>query len=570
MMPRNGLVLLVLSALTIAACEGPAGPAGPAGEDGEDGKKGKAGEDGEDGSNGAPGDDGDDGDDGLDAGVDPALPTLDKALAGIGGQAVLQAMNGFTYTSSGSRALDVEGHEPGEPAAEISTFDLVVTHDLAVEGIRYDWDRDLLFFGGAPMAYSEIVVGQVGVVDGSDNFFGFPTGDMPSTRWASVTKQHLLLNPHLILSQVLAGTLSATEAGFGLHDGVMHEVLEVDDGFAPMDLYVSPSTGRIAKISTVENHHLKRDVPLEVHYANWTAWGPGEPLFPADVFVTLDGELFHSETRTALEVNPVVAAGTFDFPVGSAPAFVQADADFGYASHQFWQSFAALGLPFDFVQTFVLPTEISPGVWFLSGGSHNSLAIEQDTRVVIVEAPLYPERADAILAWAATQFPAKPVTHVFATHHHLDHAAGLRSFVAAGARVVISEHSETFLADVFRAPSTVWPDALAGSPVAADIVTVPDGGSFTIGDGTNPVTAWHMPNSHAIDMLVVHAEGSDHLFNSDVWNPGYGGSALDPAYARDLQDFVDQEIGTQPTMVGGHSGIGDYAELDAYVDLNFP
>ena len=119
-------------------------------------------------------------------------------------------------------------------------------------------------------------------------------------------------------------------------------------------------------------------------------------------------------------------------------------------------------------------------------------------------------------------------------------------------------------------PRTVKTGPIPPVTVAADVVTVPDGGSFTIPDGTNPVTAWHMPNAHAIDMMVVHAEGSDHLFNSDVWNPGYGGSALDPSYARDLQDFVDQNLGTQPTMVGGHQGVGSYAELDTYVDLNFP
>ena len=61
------------------------------------------------------------------------------------------------------------------------------------------------------------------------------------------------------------------------------------------------------------------------------------------------------------------------------------------------------------------------------------------------------------------------------------------------------------------------PDALATSPTSARIVTVPDGGQVTFADATNPVTAYHMLSGHAEDMLVIHAEGSDHVFESDAY-----------------------------------------------------
>jgi len=49
----------------------------------------------------------------------------------------------------------------------------------------------------------------------------------------------------------------------------------------------------------------------------------------------------------------------------------------GEAHHQFLQNFAALDFPRDGLQTEVVATELAPGVFHLTGGSHHSLAVEQ-------------------------------------------------------------------------------------------------------------------------------------------------------------------------------------------------
>jgi glyoxylase-like metal-dependent hydrolase (beta-lactamase superfamily II) len=552
-------IVLASALCALVACQGPEGSKG---EDGLDGEDGAPGQDGGPGADGADGQDGATGPEGEPGEVDPALGTWDKVLVGIGGEAALAGLAGFTIEAAGDRYMGYEGYAPFEGPAGVSTFDTVVSDDRGSEGVRYDWSRSITAFGGVPLAYSEIVTGDVGVVDGVDSVFGTSTGDMPSSRWAAVVKQHRLLNPHLILLDVLADPSIATESGSALFAGVMHEVLTIEDDVAPIELYVDPGTGHIGRLVTLENHHLLRDVPLEAQYWGWQSYGAG-PLFPSDVAVLLDGEPLHVERRADVTLG-APAAGTFDLPTGSAPVHDAALADFGERSHNFHGQFASLALPFDLLQTFVSAVELAPGVFWVGGGSHNSMAIEQDGGVVIVEAPLYPERSEALLDWAATQFPTKPVSHVVASHHHMDHAGGLRAFVARGIPVVTSAHSETFLREVFRAPSTVVPDALSASPATAVILTVPDNGSLTLDDPTNPVVAWHIPTGHAVDVLVV--EAADHVFNSDLWNPGYGGSAVFPPTASELLDFVDTRIGGTPTQVGGHATFGPYEELAAYVD----
>src|SRR5204862_1710301 len=75
---------------------------------------------------------------------------------------------------------------------------------------------------------------------------------------------------------------------------------------------------------------------------------------------------------------------------------------------------------------------VADGVWYVSGGTHHSVAIEMKDHVILVESPLNDERALAVLAEVKSLVPSKPIKHVIATHHHFDHAGGLRAIAAGG------------------------------------------------------------------------------------------------------------------------------------------
>ena len=49
------------------------------------------------------------------------------------------------------------------------------------------------------------------------------------------------------------------------------------------------------------------------------------------------------------------------------------------------------------------------GVWFIGGGSHNSVAIEMRDHVILVESPLYDGRATAVIAEVKRLVPGKPI-----------------------------------------------------------------------------------------------------------------------------------------------------------------
>ena len=81
----------------------------------------------------------------------------------------------------------------------------------------------------------------------------------------------------------------------------------------------------------------------------------------------------------------------------------------------------------------VVDQKMADGVWFLGGGSHNSLVVEFPTYVARSSKARWAMPArDAVMADAKKLVPNKPIKYLINTHHHFDHLGGVRAYVAAG------------------------------------------------------------------------------------------------------------------------------------------
>jgi len=74
--------------------------------------------------------------------------------------------------------------------------------------------------------------------------------------------------------------------------------------------------------------------------------------------------------------------------------------------------------------------KLADGVWLLAGGTHNSVAVEFRDFVAVVEAPLNEARSLAVIEEVNKLIPDKPIRYLVNTHHHFDHAGGLRTYLA--------------------------------------------------------------------------------------------------------------------------------------------
>ncbi|MEQ1507622.1 MAG: MBL fold metallo-hydrolase, partial [Myxococcota bacterium] len=514
---------------------------------------------GADGVDGVDGIDGADGADGEDATVDPLLSPIDKAFTGIGGQAAIEAMTGFALATAGTTGIGYEAYAPDQLWSGVTTFTETVSGDVAGDAWRVDVVRDNWFFGvPVPQTFSEVLSGDQGEVQGLDSILGFPSV-VSSDRWAAIRRNQRLLNPHLILAAVAADPSLATDGGVQLLDGSVHDLVVVADPVAPITLWVNDVTGRIDKLTTLENDPTFSDVEVEVFYSGWTA-SDGALLFPSRVFVAVDGQLVRDETRTApAAIDPAFGADTFTVTT-SPPAFDPDLAARGEQESQFHQVFSGVGIPLSGLADAVTPAELSPGVWHLTTASHHAMLVEQQDGLVLFDAPLYPVLADAILAWAASTYPNKPITHVVVSHHHRDHVGGLRSLVAAGATVVVHEDLVDYYEDLFTRPRTVQPDTLAEHPVAAAFEVVPDHGSVTLGSAIHPVTVFSVASSHAGDLVVPIVTDTGTAFSVDVYSPGFGVNA----FGLELHTALLATGVPVTTLAGGHGfGTQTWAGFEA-------
>lgn len=165
----------------------------------------------------------------------------------------------------------------------------------------------------------------------------------------------------------------------------------------------------------------------------------------------------------------------------------------------------------------------APGVWFLAGGSHNSVAIELSDQIVLVEAPLYDGRTLAVIEAANQLVAGKTVKTVINSHHHFDHAGGLRAAVGSGAQLITSSMAKPYFERVFANPNSVAPDHLARSARAARIVGA--GEKTVLRDALRNVEIHEMTGSvHAQGFLMVWLPAEKIVIQADAYTPGAAGA----------------------------------------------
>jgi glyoxylase-like metal-dependent hydrolase (beta-lactamase superfamily II) len=163
--------------------------------------------------------------------------------------------------------------------------------------------------------------------------------------------------------------------------------------------------------------------------------------------------------------------------------------------------------------------KVADGVWFIAGGSHNSVAIEMKDHLILVETPLNDGRSGPVIEEVKKLVPTKPIRYAVNSHSHFDHSGGLRAAVASGATIVTQSQNKPYFERAFATPNTMAPDLLAKSGKKAKFVTVSD--RMTMRDGTRTVELFHVADSnHSDTFLMVYLPKEKILIEADSFTPG--------------------------------------------------
>ena len=104
--------------------------------------------------------------------------------------------------------------------------------------------------------------------------------------------------------------------------------------------------------------------------------------------------------------------------------------------------------------------------------------------LIVFDAPVSDAQSNWVLNAARAKYPGKPVKYLVLTHHHMDHAGGLRAYAAQGAAIVVGRGAAEHYRRVLAAPYTRNPDLTPPRDLkATEIIEVADKQVFSTARG---------------------------------------------------------------------------------------
>jgi glyoxylase-like metal-dependent hydrolase (beta-lactamase superfamily II) len=162
--------------------------------------------------------------------------------------------------------------------------------------------------------------------------------------------------------------------------------------------------------------------------------------------------------------------------------------------------------------------KLADGIWFVAGGSHNSMVVEFPTYITVIEGPLGEARSLAVIAEAKRLVPNKPIKYLINTHSHFDHSGGVRTYVAEGATIITQEINVPFYQKAWAAPRTLAPDNMAKGNKEANFIAVKE--KYELTEGNRTLEIFHENGSmHNGGMLIVYFPKEKILEEADDYTP---------------------------------------------------
>ena len=451
-----------------------------------------------------------------------------RAVTAMGGETAVRGIRNFTVTFYSSAFGLGQEETPESPArATITTgtqtTDFAGTRQLSVTEARNP--------AGQINRQRRITVGNIGMIETNGNQAPDGPGAVANVErnWRRSLERLLIsaLDNPATLSALPARTWRG-ESARGVH---------YVNGPDTVDVYFDGRSGLPVLTQVLSDDAILGDRRTVTAFTRWQ--DAGGVMYPRQFDAEVNGRLQTHTIVTALTVNGTLADSLFIIP-----DTIKAKAQPSNPN------------PPPITVTLV---ELTPNVWRAEGGSHHSLIVDQGTRLVLVEAPLSAQRMEAVLDTLRSRFPGKPIGVAINTHHHWDHASGLRTVLAANVPIVTHARNVSFIRSIGSAKKTVRPDALSrsGRPSRSTITAVED--SLVVGTGDSRVVAYRLPSAHAEGLLAVYVPAARVLFQSDVVNAAPNPPAVGSA---ELVKFIRARGISVERVAGGHGLVLAWADVE--------
>ena len=389
------------------------------------------------------------------------------------------------YTGSGANFSVGQNFTPGEPWPRVTVKNYTASINYDTGSMRQELLREMGATmprgGGAPFTGEQR---QVQVVSGNYawNMAPAQAGGAPQAAPAAANAVDRMLalwaTPQGFVKAAMANNATTKKAKGGT------EVSFVVGGKYKMTGLIN-AQNQVERVQTWVDQPIVGDMLVETVYSDYKDFGGVR--FPSHIVQTQDGYPALDLTVSSVTANPAVDITVPENVRTAQPAPVRVES-----------------------------AKLADGVFYLTGGSHHSLAVEMKDHIVLVDTPQTEQRALAVIAKAKEVIPNKPIRYIVTSHHHWDHLGGIRAAIDEGATIVTHQSNKAFIERVAKTPHTINPDRLAASKKALKIQTVGAKGILT--DGTRTIELHLLTNyEHTGDMLVVYLPKEKILAEPDAF-----------------------------------------------------
>jgi len=179
----------------------------------------------------------------------------------------------------------------------------------------------------------------------------------------------------------------------------------------------------------------------------------------------------------------------------------------------------------------VTTTKLADGVWDvrIANGGSGGAVIEFADHLVMFEPYGNEAETFARIDAANKLVRGKQVTATVVSHHHDDHAGGLRAAVARGLTIIGQRRTQGLFEEWVARPAVLFPDALARNPQPLKFMAVDE--QLVLEDATHRLEVYHaVGDYHMSDALLAYLPKEKFImegdFTDETWTFNWWAGAL--------------------------------------------
>jgi glyoxylase-like metal-dependent hydrolase (beta-lactamase superfamily II) len=186
----------------------------------------------------------------------------------------------------------------------------------------------------------------------------------------------------------------------------------------------------------------------------------------------------------------------------------------------------------------VTSVPVAKGIWRIDQGG--TTVVEFKDHLTIFELDVDTHQAKAVIAYARTLAPGKPLTQYIVSHAHFDHIAGLRQAIAEGLTVIARRGNEGIFREMATHQAPDYPDDLAKSPKPLKFMPVDE--RLRLSDDTMTLDIlWARNNIHMADGVFAYAPAQKVMIEGDIATAAWDYQFW-PDNFRDLMEYYKLDV----------------------------